>query len=88
MFAIIFHNSHLKIFASFFYLFVQKDDLKAVVDYLRTDGNVSLIGLWGRSMGAVTRFLFSLAVFLYTWTYGMHNIKIISYNIEDPKILN
>jgi dipeptidyl aminopeptidase/acylaminoacyl peptidase len=35
----------------------EKDDLKAVVEYLRTDGNVSLIGLWGRSMGAVTRFL-------------------------------
>lgn len=33
----------------------QKDDLKAVVEYLRADGNVSLIGLWGRSMGAVTR---------------------------------
>lgn len=38
-------------------LFLQKDDLKAVVDYLRADGNVSLIGLWGRSMGAVTRSL-------------------------------
>lgn len=35
--------------------FFQKDDLKAVVEYLRADGNVSLIGLWGRSMGAVTR---------------------------------
>lgn len=32
----------------------EKDDLRAVVEYLRTDGNVSLIGLWGRSMGAVT----------------------------------
>ncbi|KAL0388676.1 UNVERIFIED_CONTAM: hypothetical protein Sradi_2749400 [Sesamum radiatum] len=31
----------------------EKDDLKAVVDYLRADGNVSLIGLWGRSMGAL-----------------------------------
>lgn len=36
----------------------QKDDLTAVVDYLRTDGNVSCIGLWGRSMGAVTRYSF------------------------------
>lgn len=34
---------------------LQKDDLRAVVDYLRADGNVSTIGLWGRSMGAVTR---------------------------------
>ncbi|XP_010532691.1 PREDICTED: uncharacterized protein LOC104808656 isoform X2 [Tarenaya hassleriana] len=36
----------------------EKDDLKAVVDYLRTDGNVSLIGLWGRSMGAVTSLMY------------------------------
>ncbi|XP_019426437.1 PREDICTED: uncharacterized protein LOC109334897 [Lupinus angustifolius] len=32
----------------------EKDDLRDVVNYLRADGNVSLIGLWGRSMGAVT----------------------------------
>ncbi|XP_059650331.1 uncharacterized protein LOC132296105 isoform X2 [Cornus florida] len=36
----------------------EKDDLRAVVDYLREDGNVSLIGLWGRSMGAVTSLLY------------------------------
>ncbi|KAK4771674.1 hypothetical protein SAY87_032206 [Trapa incisa] len=36
----------------------EKDDLKAVVEYLRTDGNVSMIGLWGRSMGAVTSLLY------------------------------
>ncbi|KAL7123910.1 hypothetical protein ABFS83_14G013600 [Erythranthe nasuta] len=36
----------------------EKDDLKAVVDYLREDGNVSLIGLWGRSMGAVTSLMY------------------------------
>ncbi|KAF3785756.1 Uncharacterized protein EJ110_NYTH22510 [Nymphaea thermarum] len=36
----------------------EKDDLKAVVNYLRTEGNVSLIGLWGRSMGAVTSLLY------------------------------
>lgn len=41
----------------------QKDDLKAVVDYLRSDGNVSMIGLWGRSMGAVTRFSCALSFF-------------------------
>ncbi|KAK9903092.1 hypothetical protein M0R45_001233 [Rubus argutus] len=35
-----------------------KDDLRTVVDYLRADGNVSLIGLWGRSMGAVTSLLY------------------------------
>ncbi|XP_004229458.1 uncharacterized protein [Solanum lycopersicum] len=36
----------------------EKDDLRAVVEYLRTDGNVSLIGLWGRSMGAVTSLMY------------------------------
>ncbi|KAL0867288.1 hypothetical protein Bca101_046406 [Brassica carinata] len=36
----------------------EKDDLKAVVEFLRTDGNVSLIGLWGRSMGAVTSLMY------------------------------
>ncbi|KAF2287816.1 hypothetical protein GH714_002818 [Hevea brasiliensis] len=36
----------------------EKDDLRAVVDYLRQDGNVSLIGLWGRSMGAVTSLMY------------------------------
>ncbi|KAK4283616.1 hypothetical protein QN277_000549 [Acacia crassicarpa] len=36
----------------------EKDDLRAVVDYLRADGNVSLIGLWGRSMGAVTSLMY------------------------------
>ena len=36
----------------------EKDDLKAVVNYLREDGNVSLIGLWGRSMGAVTSLIY------------------------------
>ncbi|XP_056169314.1 uncharacterized protein LOC115685023 [Syzygium oleosum] len=36
----------------------EKDDLKVVVDYLRDDGNVSLIGLWGRSMGAVTSIMY------------------------------
>lgn len=34
--------------------FKQKDDLKAVVAHLRKDKRVSCIGLWGRSMGAVT----------------------------------
>ncbi|KAL1832508.1 uncharacterized protein LOC108221581 [Daucus carota subsp. sativus] len=36
----------------------EKDDLRAVVNYLREDGNVSLIGLWGRSMGAVTSLMY------------------------------
>ncbi|GMH18804.1 hypothetical protein Nepgr_020645 [Nepenthes gracilis] len=36
----------------------EKEDLRVVVDYLRTDGNVSMIGLWGRSMGAVTSLMY------------------------------
>ncbi|XP_058077840.1 uncharacterized protein LOC131226142 isoform X2 [Magnolia sinica] len=36
----------------------EKDDLKAVVNHLRADGNVSCIGLWGRSMGAVTSLMY------------------------------
>ncbi|KAI3781381.1 hypothetical protein L2E82_11394 [Cichorium intybus] len=36
----------------------EKQDLRAVVDHLRADGNVSLIGLWGRSMGAVTSLMY------------------------------
>ncbi|KAG6664400.1 hypothetical protein I3843_02G077600 [Carya illinoinensis] len=36
----------------------EKDDLRAVVEYLREDGNVSLIGFWGRSMGAVTSLMY------------------------------
>ncbi|XP_071742047.1 uncharacterized protein [Rutidosis leptorrhynchoides] len=36
----------------------EKNDLKSVVDYLRADENVSLIGLWGRSMGAVTSLMY------------------------------
>nr|GLL43741.1 uncharacterized protein LOC109175893 isoform X2 [Ipomoea trifida] len=36
----------------------EKDDLKSVVEYLRRDGHISSIGLWGRSMGAVTSLLY------------------------------
>ncbi|KAI8009421.1 Uncharacterized protein YqkD [Camellia lanceoleosa] len=36
----------------------EKDDLRAVVDHLRADVNISLIGLWGRSMGAVTSLMY------------------------------
>ena len=32
----------------------EKEDLQCVIDYLRSTNTVSLIGLWGRSMGAVT----------------------------------
>ncbi|CAN4089946.1 unnamed protein product [Withania somnifera] len=36
----------------------EKDDLKVVVSYLRSNLKVSRIGLWGRSMGAVTCLLY------------------------------
>ncbi|XXG64693.1 hypothetical protein AAC387_Pa05g2577 [Persea americana] len=36
----------------------EKDDLKAVVSFLRTNQQISCIGLWGRSMGAVTSLLY------------------------------
>lgn len=39
--------------------YYEKDDLAVVVDYLRNTGGVSLIGLWGRSMGAVTALMYS-----------------------------
>ena len=35
----------------------EREDLNKVVDYLRNSGKVSLIGLWGRSMGAATALL-------------------------------
>lgn len=35
------------------------DDLQAAVDYLRREGSTSSLGLWGRSMGAVTALLYS-----------------------------
>eukprot|EP00397_Hematodinium_sp_SG-2012_P028498 GEMP01030007.1.p1 GENE.GEMP01030007.1~~GEMP01030007.1.p1 ORF type:complete len:357 (+),score=50.09 GEMP01030007.1:39-1109(+) len=37
--------------------YYEKDDLAAVVEYLRGAGSVSTIGLWGRSMGAATALL-------------------------------
>ncbi|XP_022926850.1 uncharacterized protein LOC111433838 isoform X1 [Cucurbita moschata] len=35
----------------------ERDDLKVVVTYLRSNKQISRIGLWGRSMGAVTSYL-------------------------------
>ncbi|CAI0374158.1 unnamed protein product [Linum tenue] len=36
----------------------EKDDLKVVVSHLRSNKKISCIGLWGRSMGAVTSMLY------------------------------
>lgn len=35
------------------------EDLSVVVQHLRAQGGVSSIGLWGRSMGAVTALMYS-----------------------------
>ncbi len=35
----------------------ERDDLAMIIDYLRENRRVSTIGLWGRSMGAVTALL-------------------------------
>ncbi|KAK2984271.1 hypothetical protein RJ640_010230, partial [Escallonia rubra] len=45
-------------FANFFPSECQKDDLKVVVSYLRSNEQISCIGLWGRSMGAMTSLLY------------------------------
>ena len=37
----------------------EQDDLATVVKYLRTTRRVSVIGLWGRSMGAVTSIFYT-----------------------------
>lgn len=37
----------------------EQDDLALAIQHLRKTGNVSTIGLWGRSMGAVTALLYS-----------------------------
>ena len=36
----------------------ERDDLETVVAYLRGTGKISTIGLWGRSMGAVTAIMY------------------------------
>lgn len=37
----------------------ERDDLQTVIDYLRAQRQTSMIGLWGRSMGAVTSIFFA-----------------------------
>ncbi|KAG2306754.1 hypothetical protein Bca52824_026502 [Brassica carinata] len=58
----------------------EKEDLKAVVEFLRQDGNISLIGLWGRSMGAVTRLL-PVSDFLM---YGAEDPSIAGMILDSP----
>lgn len=37
----------------------EKEDLETVIEYLRKTDSVTRIGIWGRSMGAVTALLYS-----------------------------
>ena len=37
----------------------EQDDLEVAIQYLRSSGTVTTIGLWGRSMGAVTAILYA-----------------------------
>jgi len=39
--------------------FFEKQDLETVVNYLRSSGKVSKIGIWGRSMGAATALMYA-----------------------------
>jgi len=41
--------------------YYEKEDVTSVVEYLRTLGTVSRIGLWGRSMGAATAIMFAVS---------------------------
>ena len=38
----------------------EKEDVECVIEYLRKTNSVSTIGLWGRSMGAVTALMYSV----------------------------
>ncbi|KAG4923960.1 hypothetical protein JHK82_049824 [Glycine max] len=51
----------------------EKDDLKVVVNDLRDDVNVSLIGLWSHSMGAVTSLM-----------YGVEDPSIAGMVLDNP----
>lgn len=62
------HRPSLCNFLLMLFTVFQKADLRSVVEYLRADGNVTVIGLWGRSMGAVTRFFHALPSFYFVCT--------------------
>jgi len=39
--------------------YYESDDLECVIDHLRSTEKVTTLGLWGRSMGAVTALMFA-----------------------------
>uniref|UniRef100_A0A453NLB4 Serine aminopeptidase S33 domain-containing protein n=1 Tax=Aegilops tauschii subsp. strangulata TaxID=200361 RepID=A0A453NLB4_AEGTS len=72
----------------------EKEDLKCAVSFLRTNKQVSRIGLWGRSMGAVTSLLYgaedpSIAGMVldsaFTNLYGLMLELVDVYKIRVPK---
>ena len=68
--------------------YYEKDDLSVVVDYLRGTGSVSLIGLWGRSMGAVTALMYadsdpSIAAMVLDSPFS--NMEVLAKEIAEKK---
>nr|XP_051194301.1 uncharacterized protein LOC127307609 isoform X2 [Lolium perenne] len=72
----------------------EKEDLKCAVSFLRTNKQVSRIGVWGRSMGAVTSLLYgaedpSIAGMVldsaFTNLYGLMLELVDVYKIRVPK---
>uniref|UniRef100_A0ACD5ZKD3 Uncharacterized protein n=1 Tax=Avena sativa TaxID=4498 RepID=A0ACD5ZKD3_AVESA len=72
----------------------EKEDLKCAVSFLRTNKQVSRIGIWGRSMGAVTSLLYgaedpSIAGMVldsaFTNLYGLMLELVDVYKIRVPK---
>ncbi|XP_019434909.1 PREDICTED: uncharacterized protein LOC109341451 isoform X2 [Lupinus angustifolius] len=72
----------------------EKDDLKIVVSYLRSNKQITQIGLWGRSMGAVTSLLYgaedpSIAGMIldsaFSNLYGLMMELVDVYKIRLPK---
>ncbi|OIV89278.1 hypothetical protein TanjilG_23738 [Lupinus angustifolius] len=75
----------------------EKDDLKIVVSYLRSNKQITQIGLWGRSMGAVTSLLYgaedpSIAGMIldsaFSNLYGLMMELVDVYKIRLPKFTN
>mmetsp|Transcript_17092 Transcript_17092/g.25759 ORF Transcript_17092/g.25759 Transcript_17092/m.25759 type:complete len:230 (+) Transcript_17092:3-692(+) len=59
----------------------EKDDLRVVVDHLRGSGSVSKIGVWGRSMGAVTALLYQVEDIT---RLGPKNISVNAMVLDSP----
>ena len=74
----------------------ESDDVECVINYLKKTNKVSTIGLWGRSMGAVTCLLYASrknnnlsAIFLDSPFYSLKLLieELIEKNIKIPKFI-